>query len=665
MLKQIHLNIPLVDMLREVPKYIKDIVANKRRLTEFETGSFTIPVRIGEIDVGRALCDLGSSINLMPLSVFKQLGLGALRPTTVLLQLADISYVYPEGVNEDVLLQIGKFIFPADFIILDYEADELVLIILGRILLATRDAIIKVREGKMILRVDNEEGVFNVYRAIPLPLHYEDLAIISMMKINEPAVETSGFKEDALEKALMLFNHLELEEEVEEMLQILDAFCEYIRERSQFEPLDRTIGLPPRPSVEEAPKLELKPLPSHLHYVYLGSSKTLPVIVSSYLSKFQEEKILGVMREHKHAIGWTMSDIKGISPAFCMHKILMEEGHKPSVEHQRRLNPIMKEVIRKEVIKWLVICIVFPISDNYRKLNNATRKDHFPLPFIEQMLDRLLEKDVSFKFDDACLKAFEELKKKLVSAPIIVTPDRKEPFELMCDASNGAIGAVLGQRRSKSFNFIYYASKTVTPAQINYTVIEKELLVVVWAFDKFWAYLVGTKVIVYTDHAAIKYLFEKKYAKPRLIRWVLLLKEFDLEIRDQKGSENQVADHLSRLETRNHVAERVIKETFPDEQLLAITAGEVPWYADFVNYLASGEMPPDLEPYAKKKFLRDVRSYVWDEPFLFKSCTDQLMRRCVPEYEINAILHDYHASPYGGHYAGDKMATKVLQSGFY
>ncbi|XP_016500999.1 uncharacterized protein LOC107819407 [Nicotiana tabacum] len=170
-LKRIHLNIPLVDMLCEVPKYakyIKDIVKNKRRLTEFETialtkecisriqhklpqklkdpGSFTIPVRIGEIDVGRALCDLGASINLMSLSVFKQLGLGAPRPTTVMLQLADRSYVYPEGVIEDVLLQIGKFIFPANFIILDYEADELVPIILGRPLLATGDEIIKVRE---------------------------------------------------------------------------------------------------------------------------------------------------------------------------------------------------------------------------------------------------------------------------------------------------------------------------------------------------------------------------------------------------------------------------------------------------------------------------------------------------------------------------------------
>ena len=99
--------------------------------------------------------------------------------------------------------------------------------------------------------------------------------------------------------------------------------------------------------------------------------------------------------------------------------------------------------------------------------------------------------------------------------------------------------------------------------------------------------------------------------------------------------------------------------------MFAITAGEVPWYADFVNYLASGEMPPDLEPYAKKKFLRDVRSYVWDEPFLFRSCIDQLMRKCVPESEINAILHECYASPYGGHHAGDKTTAKVLQSGFY
>ncbi|XP_070003121.1 uncharacterized protein [Nicotiana sylvestris] len=194
MLSQVQLNIPLIDVLREIPKYakyIKDTVAHKRRLTEFETvalteectsrvqnklpqklkdpGSFTIPVRIGNIDVGRALCNLGASINLMPLSLFKQLGLGDPRPTTMILQLSDRSIAHPKGVIEDVLLQIGKFIFPADFIILDYEADELVPIILGQPLLATGDAIIKVREGKMILRVDDEEAVFNVYKAIHFP----------------------------------------------------------------------------------------------------------------------------------------------------------------------------------------------------------------------------------------------------------------------------------------------------------------------------------------------------------------------------------------------------------------------------------------------------------------------------------------------------------------
>nr|XP_016443067.1 PREDICTED: uncharacterized protein LOC107768453 [Nicotiana tabacum] len=281
MLKQIHLNIHLVDMLRECTSRIQHKLPQKLK----DPVSFTIPVRIGEFDVGRALCDLGVSINLMLLSVFKQLGLGAPRPTTVMLQLVDRSYVYPGGLIEDVLLQIGKFIFSADFIILDYVADELVPIILGRPLLATGDAIIKVRESKMILRVDNEEAAFNVYRAIQLPRHYEDLTMISVVEINELAVEPRAFKEDALEKALALFNHLELEEEVEEMLHILDASCEYIRERTQFEPLDRPIVPPPKPSVEEAPKLELKPLPSYLHYAYLGNSNTLPVIISSHLSE--------------------------------------------------------------------------------------------------------------------------------------------------------------------------------------------------------------------------------------------------------------------------------------------------------------------------------------------------------------------------------------------
>jgi hypothetical protein len=153
---------------------------------------------------------------------------------------------------------------------------------------------------------------------------------------------------------------------------------------------------------------------------------------------------------------------------------------------------------------------------------------------------------VSFDFDEKCLAAFRTLKRALITALIIQLPDWSPPFEIMCDASDYAVGAVLGQRKGK-VHAIYYASKTLNGAQLNYATTEKELLAVVFAFEKIRSYIVNSKVIVYTDHAAIKYLLSKKDSKPRLIRWILLLQEFNVEIRDKKGSENVVADHLSRL----------------------------------------------------------------------------------------------------------------------
>ena len=285
---------------------------------------------------------------------------------------------------------------------------------------------------------------------------------------------------------------------------------------------------------------------------------------------------------------------------------------------------------------------------------------------ISKPLCNLLEKDTKFLFDDACAAAYEELKKKLVSAPIIIAPDWSLPFELMCDASDFALGAVLGQRSNKIFHSIYYASKTLSGAQLNYTTTEKELLAVVYAFEKFRSYLVGTKVIVYTDHSAIKYLIEKKDAKPRLIRWVLLLQEFDLEIKDRKGSENQVADHLSRLENKEDSDNsQIINDSFPDEKLMAITNKGLPWFADFVNYLVSNIIPAELNYQQKKKFLHQVKSFRWDEPYLVKLGPDNVLRRCIPDDEIESILNHCHNSPYGGHFQGDRTAAKVLQSGFY
>ena len=182
------------------------------------------------------------------------------------------------------------------------------------------------------------------------------------------------------------------------------------------------------------------------------------------------------------------------------------------------------------------------------------------------------------------------LKDKLVSAPIVVAPDWSFMFELMCDASDFTIGAVLGQKREKIFQVIYYASRTLNDAQLNYATTEKELLAIVFAFDKFRPYLISNKVVVHTNHSAIKYLMTKKDAKPRLIRWVLLLHEFDVEIKDKKGTENLVADHLSRLEGASD--EIQVNDDFPNEHLLAVEDKRaVPRFSDYVNYLVAKVVP--------------------------------------------------------------------------
>nr|GEY75631.1 reverse transcriptase domain-containing protein [Tanacetum cinerariifolium] len=524
----------------------------------------------------------------------------------------------------------------------------------------------------------------------------------------------------------------------------------------------------------------------------LLSVDKLLVIITKDLKDNEKEALLTVLKSHKRAIAWKITDIKGIGPRFCTHKILMEEDYKPAVQSQRRVNLKIHEVIKKEVIKLLDAGMIYPISDcpwvspiycvpkkggitvvenenneliptwlvtgwrvciDYRKLNDATRKDHFPLPFMDQMLERLvenefycfldefsgyfqipinspdqekttftcpygtfaycrmpfglcnapgtfqrcmmaifhdmiektievfmddfsvfgdsfssrlsyldtmlqrhevdrakvdviaklphpttvkgvrsflghagfyqrfiqdfskiarpmthlLEKETSFVFSKDCIDVFENLKKKLTEAPILVVPDWNLPFELMCDASNFTIGAVLGQRKTKHFQPIHYASKTMNEAQIRYTTTKKEMLAVVYAFEKFRPYLVLSKSIVYTDHSDLKYLLSKQDSKPRLIWWVLLLQEFDIIIRDKKGMENLAADHLSRLENpRKDVFEnKDINETFPLETLGKISSGSTSWFADFANIHAGNFIVKGMSSQQKKKFFED------------------------------------------------------------
>ena len=627
--------------------------------------------------------------------------------------------------------------------------------------------------------------------------------------------------------------------------------------------------------------LVLKELPSHLKYAYLELPKSKSVIISARLSDAEEQKLLQILKNYQESIAWSIDELKGISPSICMHKIPLEENAKPYVEHQRRLNPVMKEVVRKEVLKWLNAGFIYAISDSpwvspvhvvpkkggftvirnekneliptrtvtgwrvcidYQKLNTATRKDHFPLPFIDQMLDklarhphfcfldgysgynqiaiapedqekttftcpygtfafrrmsfglcnapstfqrcmmsmfsdlveevmeifmddftvygssfehclnnletvlqrcknkqlalnwekchfmvtegivlghkisatglevdqskvsiiktlappttikgirsflghvgfyrrfikdfskiarplcRLLENDTKFSFDDSCKATFEEIKIRLVQAPIMAAPKWDQGFEMMCDASDFAMGAVLGQRKDKIFRAIYYASRTFNEAQENYSTTEKDMLAIVFACEKFRPYILGSHIIVHTDHAAIKYLMSKKEAKPRLISWVLLLQEFDMEIKDKKGCDNVIADHLSRVERNKAEEEKAgLTENFPDEQLFQLSF-QLPWYADIVNYLACGVVPSEFSYQQKRKLRTDNRYYIWDDPLLFKRGADMIIRRCVPESEQCTIVNECHASPYGGHFSGERTTHKILQSRFY
>ncbi|GJZ41287.1 reverse transcriptase domain-containing protein [Tanacetum coccineum] len=223
------------------------------------------------------------------------------------------------------------------------------------------------------------------------------------------------------------------------------------------------------------------------------------------------------------------------------------------------------------------------------------------------------------------------------------------------------LGAVLGQRHEKHFRPIHYASKTTT---------EKELLAIVYAFEKFRSYLIMNKSIVHTDHSALKYLFAKKDAKARLLRWVLLLQEFDFKVIDTKGAENLAADHLSRLENpyENVNDPKEINESFPLETLNMVTFrgdSRTPWFADFANYHAGNFVVKGMSTQQKNKFFKDVKHYFWDDPFLFKICADQVIRRCVHGKEALDILEACHNGPTGGHHGANLTAKKIFDSGFF
>ncbi|CAN6566303.1 unnamed protein product [Malus baccata var. baccata] len=600
--RKVQVNIPLLDAIKQVPRYakfFKELCTTRKRISTKEIvkvsenvsailqrklppkckdlGSFTIPCVIGKTRFESAMLDLGASINVMPYSIYASMNLGELKHDGVIIQLADRSNAYLKGVLEDVLVQVNHLIFPADFYVLEMDESDhapSLPILLGRPFMKTARTKINVFNGTLTMEFDGEVINFNLSDSMKYPSENHSCFAIDVIdslvpdhfdNLNDDTLElviARGMDKQNVEASTMETHGMHItslavppSDEVIEMVAALESLPS---QTGKFlDPILSSVAANKMlPSVVQPPTFELKPLPSHLKYVFLGEDETLPVIISTSLTAQEED--CGVI--------YPISDSKWVSLVQCVPK---KSGVTVVANAENELVP------QRIQTGWRV-CI------DYRKLNATTRKDHFPLPFIDQMLERfikdfskvaqplcrLLQKEVAFEFTKECTASFNQLKELLTTAPIIVPPDWSLPFELMCDASDYALGAVLGQRKDKRPHVIYYASRTLNDAQLNYSTMEKELLAVVFALDKFRSYLIGTKVIVFTDHAALKYLLTKKEAKPRLIRWMLLLQEFDIEIRDKKGSENVVADHLSRM-VHNEESLPIV-ETFPDEQLLSI-----------------------------------------------------------------------------------------------
>ncbi|GJS95397.1 reverse transcriptase domain-containing protein [Tanacetum coccineum] len=913
--KDMSFEISFMDALTLMPKFastLKALIGNKEKLSEM--ARTPLNEHCSAVILNNPLPDLGASINLMPFSVWKKLNLPNLTPTCMTLELADRSISRPIGIAKDVNVKVGVFQFPADFVVVDFEPDPRVPLILGRCFLKTSRALIE-------YSVNYNDMTANRIDVVELACEEYSQEVLGFSDVIASGNPTPGYDPIVSNSSPTLTpfgdSDFLLLEEADAFLALADDPTSPEVDESYYDPegdiliLEALLNSDPSPppnqenylpeirkelkiceaktaktSVDEPPEVELKDLPPHLEYAFLEDNNKLPVIIAKDLSVDEKAALIKVLKSRKQAIAWKLSDIKGINPEFCSHKILMEEDYEPAVQHQRRVNPKIHDVIKKEVEKLLDAGLIYPISDSpwvspvhcvpkkggmtvvtndenelvptrlvtgwrvcidYRKLNEATRKDHFPLPFMDQMLERLagneyycfldgfsgyfqipidpkdqekttftcpygtfayrrmpfglcnapgtfqrcmmaifhdmiektmevfmddfsvfgnsfstclsnlermlkrcedtnlalnwekshfmvkegivlghkiskkgievdkakidviaklphpttvkgirsflghagfyrrfikdfskisrpmthlLEKNTPFIFSEECIQAFQTLKKKLTEAPILIAPNWDQPFELMCDASDYAIGAVLGQRIEKHFRPIHYASKTMTEAESNYTTTEKEMLAVVYAFEKFRSYLIMNKSIVYTDHSALKYLFAKKDAKARLLRWVLLLQEFDFKVIDTKGAENYAADHLSRLENpyENIFDPKEINENFPLETLNMVTSrgdSSTPRFADYANYHAGNFIIKGMSTQQKNKIFKDVKHYFWDDPFLFKTCADQVIQRCVSGQEAVDILTACHSGPTGGHYGANYTAKKVFDSGFY
>ncbi|GJT79609.1 reverse transcriptase domain-containing protein [Tanacetum coccineum] len=469
--KQIHISLSFLEAMIHMlkgAKVLKDLLSHKEKLEkvassvklseecsaiiqrslpqkEGDLWSFTPPCFIGPLAVKNALADLGA-------------------------------------------IKVNKFIFSVDFVILEMDEYELVLIILGRPFLATSRAVIDVQEGKLSLRVGNGTVTYNIGKSMKSKYSRDDYL----------------YCVDHTAKLVR-----------EQWVNTIDHEGKWV-EAEEDGDLKKVEAVIPNKGGMTVVKNEKNKLILQRTVTGWRLLRPLPEKHRKDAKRYEETNLVLI---------WEKCHFMVKEGIFLVHKVF-------------RLGIEVDKAKIKAISK-------LPYPTNVKAIRSVLRHVDFYKRFIKDFsqvarpMTQLLVKDAPFNFSEECIQAFDKLKHELTQAPIMIKPDWSLPFEIMCDTSDYVVRVVLGQIIDKYFQPIHYASKMMNEAQENYTTTEKELLDVVFAFDKFHQYLVLSKTIVFTDHSALRYLFTKQDAKPRLIRWILLLQEFDIKIRDRKAAHQE------------------------------------------------------------------------------------------------------------------------------
>nr|GEU33216.1 DNA-directed DNA polymerase [Tanacetum cinerariifolium] len=659
------------------------------------------------------------------------------------------------GVAEDVFVKVGKFYFPAVFVVVDYDVDPWVPLILGRPFLRTARALIDVHGEELTLRVNDAAITFKVGQTSSYSRNYYEESVnrIDVIDVSceEYAQEVIGFSDSStsgnptpsepiIASFSPSFTPFEgsdfILEEIETFLRTLDELTnlddDYYDTEGQILHLEKLLNedpssnLPPmknedlkqvdvtitKPSIEEPPELELKDLPFHVEYSFLEGTDQLPVIISNDLKDEEKAALLKVLKSHKRATAWKIFDIKGIDPRFCTHKILIEGDFKPAIQHQRRVNPKIHEVIKKEVIKLLDAGLIYQIFDNpwvspvycvpkkggmtvtenedkelivtrlvtgcrvcidYRKLNDVTHKDHFLFPFMDQMLERLTGSEY-YCFLDGFSRYIQipidpqDQEKTIFTCPYGMFSYRHIPFGL-CNAPGTF-------QRCMMAIFHDMIEETMEVFMGDFLVFGDSFSSCLSHLDKMIKRCEDTNLVLNWEkcHFMVKedIVLGHKISKSRIkvdrAKLDVIAKLRHLTF--VKGVKNLAAGHLSILENPHEgdLEKKEINKTFLLETLGMISfSGDssTPWFADIANYNGRNFVVRGMSSQQNKKFFKDAKHYFWDDPYLFKICADKLIRRCVHSQKAIDILTACHNGPTEGYHGANYTAKKAFDSSFY